>query len=136
MKTTETGKYSKKWQTRFDFFERYGAPKTKEFRIAIRQEKFFRRLLINMNYYAFFFGCIYFFIIGLWRKNLALIAIIAVFSVIQLMVEEATGSRFPAVFDLIINLLTAMIWGITANYAYYLNEVKGSKSWNPFEGIL
>ncbi|MEC5344232.1 DUF2628 domain-containing protein [Brenneria populi] len=136
MKATETGKYAEKWQIRFNFFAQHGAPKTQEFRIALKKEKFFRRILINMNYYAFFFGCIYFFIIGVWRKNLSLIALTVAIGVIQIIVEKIIGMSLPNAVELPINILIAMMWGTTANYAYYLKEMKGGKSWNPFEGIL
>jgi hypothetical protein len=27
------------------------------------------------------------------------------------------------------------MYGLSANYAYYLKQVKGSQGWNPFEGL-
>lgn len=80
-----------------------------------------------MNFYAFFFGVIYFFIIGLWRKALSLIGISIVVSIV--------ASFLPAAFQNVLWLPLSLLTGMIANYAYYLDKVKGSTSWNPFEGM-
>ncbi|MCG8707285.1 DUF2628 domain-containing protein [Brenneria sp. 4F2] len=136
MHTNEIHKYSEKWNTRFAFFEQHGAPKTKEYKAAIRKEKFFRRYLFNMNFIAFFFGFIYFFILGLWRKNLSLLAIAVTIDIIITMVEMTMDTPIPRGIDTCISIALASMWASTANYAYYLKERRGSKSWNPFEGML
>lgn len=136
MNTSEERKYSDKWNTRFAFFEQHGAPKTKSHKDALRKEKFFRRYLFNMNFIALFFGFIYFFVLGLWRKNLTLLGITIVVGIILAVVEVAMGTPIPRGVDTSTNLVLALMWASTANYAYYLKEVKGSKSWNPFEGIF
>ncbi|SKU19149.1 Uncharacterised protein [Mycobacteroides abscessus subsp. abscessus] len=34
-----------------------------------------------------------------------------------------------------VNLALSCVLMATANYTYYLDQVKGSQSWNPFEGM-
>ncbi|AKJ40719.1 DUF2628 domain-containing protein [Pragia fontium] len=128
-------KYSEKWQTRFAFFDQYGAPDTPEHKAAIKAEKPMRRILFNMNFIAFFFGFIYFFVLGLWKKNLVLLGITIGIGIVLAIIEVATGFYLPRGVDMGINIACAMMWSMTANYAYYLKEVKGSDSWNPFEGM-
>jgi hypothetical protein len=130
-----SSKYSQKWQDRFAFFDQYGAPGTPEFKAALKAETPGRRILFNMNIIAFFFGFIYFFVLGLWKKNLVLAAIAIGIGVILGIIEVVTGFTLPRGADMGINIALAMMWGMTANYAYYLKEVKGLDGWNPFEGI-
>lgn len=83
-----------------------------------------------MNIWAFFFGFIYFLILGLWRKALTLLAInIAIFTIIGF---------FPVNNGVInaVGIAINILWAITANYAYYLKETKNDQSWNPFDGVL
>ncbi|SQI44479.1 Protein of uncharacterised function (DUF2628) [Leminorella richardii] len=131
----DRSKYSQKWQDRFAFFDQHGAPNTPEFKAALKAETFGRRILFNMNIIAFFFGFIYFFVLGLWKKNLVLAAIAIGVGLVLGIIEVATGFYLPRGADMGINFGLAMMWGITANYAYYLKEVKGLDGWNPFEGM-
>lgn len=57
--------YSAKWQARFDFFDRYGAPSTRAFRQELKQLPFRQKLRVNMNLIAFLFGPINLFVLGL-----------------------------------------------------------------------
>lgn len=83
-----------------------------------------------MNIWAFFFGFIYFLILGLWRKALTLFAInIAIFTIIGFL---PVNNGVINAIGIAINIL----WAMTANYAYYLKETKNDQSWNPFEGVL
>ena len=108
--TTEK-ELSPKWQKRFDFFNKYG----------VRS-----------------FGAIYFFVLGLWRKNLVLIGIIIISGVIMYFVEATM--QLPEVqiraIDKVFQFGFAALYSLVANKAYYLHKVKGSRSWNPFEGGL
>lgn len=131
----DRSKYSQKWQDRFAFFDQHGAPSTPEFKAALKAEPFGRRILFSMNIIAFFFGFIYFFVLGLWKKNLVLAAIAIGIGFILGIIEVVTGFYLPRGADMGINIALAMMWGMTANYAYYLKEVKGLDGWNPFEGI-
>ncbi|KAA8997778.1 DUF2628 domain-containing protein [Affinibrenneria salicis] len=139
-------KYPRKWQTRFVFFDRHGAPNTKAYRAALKQETFLRRILIRINFIAFFFGFIYFFLIGLWRKALSMLALsYAINRITELLITKALmwhlitlGGAFllNIAISLVYMLLYMVLWGLLANYAWYLKEVKNSTSWNPFEGFL
>lgn len=131
----DRSKYSEKWQARFDFFDQYGAPSTPEHKAAIKAAKPGRRILIGMNIIAFFFGFIYFFVLGLWKKNLVLFGICIAVGLVLGVIQAITGFYLPKGADMGINFALALMWSMTANYAYYLKEVKGSDSWNPFEGM-
>ncbi|MNN89876.1 hypothetical protein D3C81_2077520 [compost metagenome] len=95
-----------------------------------------KRILINLNFIAFFFGPIYFFVLGLWKKNLAIIAIIVALSFSLALIFTLLGyEQAPKAFDTGMNVVFALMYGLSANYAYYLKQVKGSQGWNPFEGL-
>lgn len=118
---------SPKWQFRFDFFDRYGAPSTPEYKAAFKALPFMDRLKINMNFFALFFGFIYFFILGMWRKALGLIGISLAVGIVAAFLPDAIGRGLGIAYSLLV--------GMAANYAYYLDQRKGSVSWNPFEGV-
>ncbi|WP_446470594.1 DUF2628 domain-containing protein [Xenorhabdus stockiae] len=129
-------KYSEKWQERFEFFEKNGSPASKKNREEYRKLPFLKKIKINMNFFAFFFGIIYFVIIGLWKKGLVLFGLVFAtgfsLGVVQLMLDiEFSDSIYNA-----IGIAFAGLNGIAANYAYYLKEKKGDNSWNPFKGIF
>ncbi|MFZ0155665.1 DUF2628 domain-containing protein, partial [Pseudomonas sp.] len=77
----EPSKYSEKWQKRFAFFDAHGAPSEPGYKVALKALPFKQRVTINTNIIAFFFGPIYLFVLGLWKKNLTLIAIIVAVNV-------------------------------------------------------
>ena len=68
-----------KWRFRFQFFDANGAPglfkKNMAYYSATRSLSFMNRVKISANFLALFFGPIYFFVLGMWRKNLSLIGI-------------------------------------------------------------
>ena len=123
---------SEKWQQRFNFFNTYGAPDSSEFKAAIKAQPMRVRLLYLINFWAFFFGPIYFVILGLWKKGLILLAIsIGVSIVLNLL-----GGILPPFVFTAVGLMISLMWGMTANYAYYLKKVKGIDNWNPFAKII
>lgn len=64
------------WQRRFAFYDQYAAAPTKEEANAIfRAGSFWTRIRLTSNFLAFFFGPIYFFVKGMWRKGLVLLGI-------------------------------------------------------------
>ncbi|WP_350305365.1 DUF2628 domain-containing protein [Photorhabdus viridis] len=132
----DKSQYSKRWQARFTFFEQHGAPQASEHKAAMKVEPFGRRILLNMNFIAFFFGFIYFFVLGLWRKNLTLFGIAVVIMMLLGGIEDVLGIEIPLAVDTGVRCAFAAIWGMTANYAYYLKETVNSQSWNPFEGFF
>lgn len=127
--------YSAKWEERFAFFEKYGSPKSPEYKAAYKGLTFGKRILIGMNIWAFFFGFIYFLILGLWRKGLTLLAVnIVIVFIIGFIVEALSIS--PSVLNALSVALNIILWGATANYAYYMKEKKNDQSWNPFTGMF
>ncbi|MDO5073899.1 MAG: DUF2628 domain-containing protein [Neisseria animaloris] len=129
---------SGKWQKRFEFFDKYGTnPNVLEFKAAIKAVPFMQRNLYLINFIAFFFGFIYFFVLGLWRKNLTLLGITVACSIlldaaIMLFAPDITEHSLNAI-NRGVGFAFAALYALTANRAYYLHKVKGSKSWNPFE---
>lgn len=130
-------KYPAKWQERFAFLDANGAPNTPTFKQAFKALPFMQRIKIQSNLLAFFFGPIYFFIVGLWRKALVGLAVTAAVIVLDLIMFAVMGADSKAA-DFISRMLglgIGLSYSLTANYAYYLKEVKGQDSWNFFEGL-
>ncbi|MCB0930225.1 MAG: DUF2628 domain-containing protein [Mycobacterium sp.] len=118
------------WQRRFAFFDAYGQPNSSpEARAAFRALPFGTRMRLNSNFLAFLFGPIYFFVKGMWRKGLSLLAIGLAIGVLLSGVETSNGIVRG------LSLVDPLIAMLTANYAYYLHVVHHSVSWNPFEGM-
>lgn len=131
-----TDKYSAKWQERFNFFDTYGAPNDPRYKAAFKAlVGFKKRMRINANMIAFFFGPIYLFVLGLWKKNLAMLGIILAVSTVSTMIFSALGMDFPKPLDAGLNMVFSLSYALTTNYSYYLKEVKGEQSWNPFQGM-
>jgi hypothetical protein len=121
-------------QQRFAFFDRYGYPNsTPESKAAFKQLPFGERFRLTCNLWALLFGPLYFFVLyffvkGVWRKGLVLFGIAVALAAVAVYFDlpRSVEGFFPYVVPIL-----AMN---TANYAYYLHAVKGSRSWNPFEG--
>lgn len=126
---------SQKWKDRFEFFEKIGGNvASKEYKARLKEMKFFSRIKYMSNFYAFFFGLIYMCIIGLWKKGLVLFSGVFIINILLAIFSEVTGTDVEAVSRLI-GVAYCGICSCTANYAYYLKEVKGIQGWNPFEGF-
>ena len=120
---------SPSWQKRFDFFNTYGLPNsTPESKAAYQALTFLERLKLTSNILAFLFGPIYFFVKGMWRKGLTLLGIFVAVEVVLIILNASDTLVRGIGFGL------AAIAMTTANYAYYLHVVRGSQSWNLFEG--
>ena len=140
MSTTEqvqsTGKYSAKWQERFDFFDTYGAPNDPRYKEAVKTlPGVKKKILINANVIAFFFGPIYLFVLGLWKKNLALFGIFLAIHIALSVIFAIIGMEFPRPLSTGLSIAMSMMYTLMTNYAYYLKEVKGEQGWNPFKGM-
>lgn len=127
--------YSDKWQQRFDFFYIKGAPNATTHKPALQQLAFRQRIKIMFNLYALFFGPVYLFVLGLWKKNLAILAIIFSTDLLLDLAFLAAGAKLPVAIDLGMNVGFSMIYAVITNYAYYLKEHQGEQGWNPFKGI-
>ncbi|MCB9440863.1 MAG: DUF2628 domain-containing protein [Mycolicibacterium sp.] len=123
------------WQRRFAFFDAYGMPNSSpEARQAFRALPFGTRMRLNSNILAFLFGPIYFFVKGMWRKGLTLLAAGLAIGVLDVAVfgDLAVGNNS---LQGALNLLVPLTAMVTANYSYYRHVVQHSVSWNPFEGM-
>jgi Protein of unknown function (DUF2628) len=118
-----------KWNTRFAFFDRYGKPNGPQYKEELKKRPRKQQIIVNANIFALFFGPIYFFILGLWKKGLALLGIQMVLGAV-LSVCGAPGFLFRGV-----GFAFALFYMLGANYSYYLKRVKGQDGWNPFEGM-
>jgi len=123
-----------KWQERFAFFDQHGGPRTETFKAAFRALPFRKKLLINCNVIAFFFGPIYWFVLGMWKKNLVMLGIIMSIGLLEGVYEAATGNMVPRAVDQGLSTAFAFLYAVLTNYAYYLKQNKGNQGWNPFEG--
>ncbi|WP_342625172.1 DUF2628 domain-containing protein [Pseudomonas alkylphenolica] len=133
--TREAASYSAKWQERFAFFDAHGAPNSPTYKPALKQLPFGKKILVNANIIAFFFGPIYLFVLGLWKKNLALIGIIVAVSIVIDILFGLAGMITPQPVDVGIGFATNILYALSTNYAYYLKERKGEQGWNPFKGM-
>ena len=124
-----------KWRERFEFFETHGAIQTPEARAAFKALPYKKKLLINISWLGLFFGPIYFLILGMWKRALTMIGIALLITVIQVVFEVATGIEIPSAGNRGIDMAFAMLFAMTANYSYYLKQVKGDNDWNPFKGV-
>ncbi|MEE4814439.1 DUF2628 domain-containing protein [Pseudomonas alliivorans] len=129
-------KYSAKWQERFDFFDAHGAPKDPGFNIAFKAlPGVGKKLLMQMNFIAFFFGPIYLFVLGLWKKGIALLGILTGINIVLSVVPAIFGLELSHAIGTGMNVAGSLMYAMTTNYAYYLKEVKGEQGWNPFKGF-
>ncbi|WP_024696312.1 DUF2628 domain-containing protein [Pseudomonas syringae] len=129
-------KYSAKWQERFDFFTAHGAPKEPGFAAALKAlPGLGKKMRIQMNWIAFFFGPIYLFVLGLWKKNLAMLGIFLAINLVLGLVFAILGMEVPKALGTGLNVAGSMMYSLTTNYSYYLKEIKGEQSWNPFKGL-
>lgn len=129
---TDFSDLSPKWRERFAFFEQYGPIGSPEGQAAFKASSFRKRLRINMNGWAFFFGIVYLPMLGLWRRWLALMVatIIVIPVVLVLMTEVGSAGGWVGAA---VGVFYALIASCT-NYAYYLKRTTGKDSYNLFIG--
>lgn len=120
---------SEKWKTRFAFFEQFGAPSTQTYKDELKKLEYKQRLLINFNFFAFFFGVIYMAIIGLWKKALAILGMAVAINVVLYVIHA------PGPISRGVGIGFGVLCAMCVNYALYLKKVKGQDGWNPFEGM-
>ncbi|OFB36493.1 hypothetical protein BA059_23600 [Mycolicibacterium sp. (ex Dasyatis americana)] len=127
---TPVDNLSDSWRWKFDFFNAYGLPSASpEAKAAYRNLSFMAKLRLTSNILAFLFGPLYFFVKGMWRKGLTLLGI-AITAGVVLTVLDVSDTIGRSV-----GIAIGALAMSTANYAYYLHAVRGSQSWNPFEGF-
>ncbi|WP_426144023.1 DUF2628 domain-containing protein [Pseudomonas sp. DWP3-1-2] len=128
-------KYSEKWQERFAFFDAHGAPNAPGFKEALMKLPFKNKVRVNANIIAFFFGPIYLFVLGLWKKNLTMIAILLTMNILLEIVYALTDFAYAKQLNFAVGFGMNTLYLFITNYAYYLQEVKGEQGWNPFKGM-
>jgi hypothetical protein len=124
---------SSKWQERFEFFHRIESLDAAGKKSAARSLSFRKSILINFNVIAFFFGFIYFFVLGMWKRNLSMIGITALIYSVILCVAIVGDIEISEGFSRGLGCGISAWYATTANFAYYLKEVKGYNGWNPFK---
>ncbi|MFC0139884.1 DUF2628 domain-containing protein [Erwinia mallotivora] len=90
---------------------------------------------INFNFIAFFFGPVYLFFLGLWKKNITLILLMIAVYIGLGMAFAIAGMAYPKHLDIGVECTFNAVYGIATNYAYYLKERKGEQGWSPFKGM-
>ncbi|WNG86663.1 DUF2628 domain-containing protein [Mycobacterium sp. ITM-2016-00317] len=124
---------SESWRIRFAYFETYGSVwSTPEGKQAYRALSAWDRVCISWNVLAFLFGPAYFLAKGMWRKGVTLLLVACALSAAVLAVDPGAALVRAVVLIVPVPVLAMA----TANYAYYLHVVEGSRSWNPWEGRL
>lgn len=125
--------YDEVWTDRFNFFQKNGGPATSTYKEALKQlDGFLKKARINMNFYAFFFGLIYFLIKGMYKGALTLLGIYFVLAVILMFVPDAIADALGNG----IGIASGILSGMTANYTFYRKEVLGEDDFNIFKGVL
>lgn len=124
---------SPKWQERFDYFQRVETLDRADRRAVARSLGFWKSIRINFNFFAFFFGFIYFFVLGMWRRNLSMLAITLLLYAAVLFVAMVADPAISNSFSQGVGFGIPAWYAATANMAYYLKEVKGYNGWNPFK---
>jgi Protein of unknown function (DUF2628) len=119
--------YDEVWTDRFNFYQQNGEPNSKTFRIAFKSLPMMKRMRMNINFYAFLFGIIYFLIKGMWKGAITLLAISTVVIIISLFLPDSV-SRY-------IGFPIAYLGAFTANYTFYRKEVLGENDFNIFKGM-
>jgi Protein of unknown function (DUF2628) len=129
MTAPEAGELAASWQRRFAFFDLYGLPNSSPAaKLAYRTLPFWEKVRLTSNVWAFLFGCIYFYVKGMWRKGTTILGIGIGLGLLLGLFQAPNFLAQAVAFGFAGGIMT------TANYAYYLH-VRGSQSWNPFEGF-
>lgn len=115
------------WTERFSFYQENGAPSAPQFKQAIKGLQGISKLRVNFNFYAFFFGFIYFLIKGMWKGALSILLLSGV--------VFGLTSFLPEIMSKPLSIIIALIAGYTANYHYYRNQVLGEDDFNIFKGM-
>jgi Protein of unknown function (DUF2628) len=127
-----TGNFDQIWIDRFQFFQKFGAPNTANYKAGLKErEGFIAKARINMNFYAFLFGFIYFFVKGMWKAGFTVLGIsIAVITFSFLLPDNIADvlSRFTGI-------AISILAGRSANYTYYRQKVLNEDDFNIFKGL-
>ena len=130
-------KYPMKWQERFAFLDANGAPNTPTFKQAFKALPFMQRVRISraicwrsssVRSISSLSAC------GAALVGLAVTVAVIVLDVVMFAIMGA-DSKAADIISRALGLGIGLSYCLTANYAYYLKEVKGKDGWNFFEGL-
>nr|WP_237437916.1 DUF2628 domain-containing protein [Altericroceibacterium endophyticum] len=128
---TRTVALDPKWEKRFAFFDANGSPFSKEATAASRELGFGERAGIFFNIWALALGIIYFIYLGIPRRGLGLllpaIAIAMVLWGFDTFLYFAPNWYWMVLW---------VIYGVTANYYYYIKIRHGRDEWNPAKDLF
>ncbi len=131
MDATSTTTYPQKWQERFAFFEQHGAPNSPGFKEALKGLPSSQRRKITFNWLAWLFGPFYFLAVGMWRRALVAFGIAVAVGIVVSLLPDSVGN----ILSRGVGFALAFLFGLTANYSYFLKERRGDNGWNLFEGM-
>lgn len=119
--------YDQVWTDRFQFFQQNGEPSSKTFKEALKSLPSMQKMRVNINFYAFFFGFIYFLIKGMWKGAISLLIIgILLFTI---------SSFLPDFVSRIVSFIIALLGAFSANYTFYRKEILNEDDYNIFKGM-
>ena len=119
---TQNSNLPKKWNEVFSLIDKAGGVKMTN----LKELSFSERIKARMNWWAFFFGPIYYLIKGMWKKAITYFGlIIAFFSAV-----DYIAITFFQQNDLNIpGVAVGVIWGMLANIDYYKIKVLNEDKW-------
>lgn len=82
---------------------------------------------LMFNGYAFFFGPIYYFVLGMWRKGLTWLALTLGVSVAAAVAVVALG--FPPFVTRAAGIALQVLYASNANADYYRKQIQGETFW-------
>lgn len=119
--------YDAVWADRFNFFEQVDTANPKEAKAALKSLSAIKRMRINMNFYAFLFGPIYFLVKGMWKGAITTLMIAILIVIIGNFLPDAIGRA--------VGMASAMLCGLSANYTFYRSKVLDQQDYNIFKGM-
>ena len=120
---------SKTWQRRFAFYDEHGSPMSGQGAMALRKLPFWTAMSIRSNIWGLIFGPLYWFVLGLWKRGLALGGLALVASYIS---AWLFGDRVGGLVSVGFQVFGSM----TVNYARYIKVTQGRDEWNPFADVF
>jgi len=129
--------HPQRWAERFEFFDAHGVPGSPSYKEAFKKLTFMQRIKIGSNLPAFFFGPIYFLVIGLRRTAIATFGFACALIIVAVMADLLIpNARVADMIGRMAGLLVALVCAQVANYAYYRKEAKREEErWNFFKLI-
>jgi hypothetical protein len=82
---------------------------------------------LRFNFGAFFFGPIYYFYLGMWRKGLTWVFVTATLSIAVAILAVAMG--LPAAVTRALGIGLQVLYASNANTDYYRKQIQGETFW-------